>query len=303
MVHAKYWLMPAFIVVSILTLGASPSLADSAPAAGSFTGVFNSMGPGGASVNVTLTGEPKALDLTFADTTLRAAFADAVKNDAVTITTDSASNPTQITAVASVARPVGRTERVIFLALSGVILVAIAAAVTKFRPQSLLISKDNRYSNSQCQLALWFGAVATVYVASVGLRIHVLGWDFIGGVNLPQNLIALTGLSAFTFGAAKVITVTKLQQAGMLQKTPAAQPNLLTDLFQNDNKQADLGDFQMILVVVAAVLLFLISSFHFLGMLTLTPQVTLPDVDTALLSGFGLGQGAYLVKNTMQSVS
>jgi len=88
-----------------------------------------------------------------------------------------------------------------------------------------------------------------------------------------------------------------------LQKTPAAQPNLLTDLFQNDNKQADLGDFQMILVVVAAVLLFLISSFHFLGMLTLTPQVTLPDVDTALLSGFGLGQGAYLVKNTMQSVS
>ena len=42
---------------------------------------------------------------------------------------------------------------------------------------------------------LWFGAVATIYVASIALRLVYLDWDFIGGVGLPQNLIAITGLT------------------------------------------------------------------------------------------------------------
>jgi ABC-type Co2+ transport system permease subunit len=167
-------------------------------------------------------------------------------------------------------------------------------------PQEFLIGTDNRYSNSQCQLALWFGAMATVYLAAVWLRIIYLGWDFVGGVGLTTNLVALTGLSAFTFGSAKVITAQKVDtaaQAGHVDaKPPAASPNLLTDLVQNDSGKADLGDFQMILITLAAVTIFVVSAFNFLGSLELATQVTLPDIDTTLLSAFGLGQGAYLIK-------
>jgi hypothetical protein len=38
------------------------------------------------------------------------------------------------------------------------------------------------------------------------------------------------------------------------------------------------------------------ASFHFLGKLALASPITLPDVDTALLATFGIGQGAYLFK-------
>lgn len=52
----------------------------------------------------------------------------------------------------------------------------------------------------------------------------------------------------------------------------------------------------MIVITLAVVGLFLMQSFVFLGRLKLSAQVALPDLDTALLSGFGLGQGAYLIK-------
>ena len=71
---------------------------------------------------------------------------------------------------------------------------------------------------------------------------------------------------------------------------------LIPDLMQNDNGDADLGDAQMILAALAAVVLFMAAAFHFLGRLAMSTQIVLPDVDTALLSIFGLGQGAYLVK-------
>src|SRR6185437_12634213 len=130
--------------------------------------------------------------------------------------------------------------------------------VAQRQPTRFLLGVDNRYSNSQCQLALWFGAVATVYVAAIALRIIYLGWDFVGGIGLTQNLFVLTGLSAFTFGGAKVITAKKTapQQDGSAPKPPAARPNLLTDLIQNDRGTADLGDFEMILVALAAVVIF-----------------------------------------------
>jgi hypothetical protein len=118
-----------------------------------------------------------------------------------------------------------------------------------------------------------------------------LGWDFIGGVGLPQNLVVLTGLSAFTFGGAKVITAQKDPA-----KRAATNSNILNDLVQNDKGKADLGDFQMMLIVVSAVVIFVLSSFHFLATLTLETPISLPDADTTLLSGFGIGQGAYLIK-------
>ena len=57
------------------------------------------------------------------------------------------------------------------------------------------------------------------------------------------------------------------------------QPHL-RDLFRDDLGDIDFGDFQKILITLIAI----------------SGSVSLPDIDTVLLSSFGLGQGAYLVK-------
>lgn len=225
-------------------------------------------------------------------------LADAEKGDLIVVHEDGAA----VTAVDSITRHVSGWARLVALGVALLCLLGAAAIATQGRPQRFMIGVDNRYSNSQCQLVLWFGVVAIVYAATVALRIVVLGWDYVGGVDMPTNLIALTGLSAFSFGSAKVVTVAKVNAAAtqypnVRAKPSAAAPRLMADLVQNDNGQADLGDFQMILVTLAAVVIFLVTAFHFLGALELaTPTTILPDVDTGLLAGFGIGQGAYLVK-------
>jgi len=226
--------------------------------------------------------------------------------DVVKVDVDDLVNPTQITKVEQVTRWVGKGPRVLTFLIVAALLALVLAGVTRFRPLSLLVGKDGRYSNSQVQLALWFGAVALVYLSAVWLRFEWLGADFIGGVALTSNLIALTGLSAISFGGAKVITLQKIANAqGNASSSPPGsppagktpgKPNLITDLFQNDQGDSDLGDVEMILITVLAVVIFVAASFHFLGKLALASPVTLPDVDTTLLAGFGIGQGAYLFK-------
>jgi hypothetical protein len=187
-----------------------------------------------------------------------------------------------------------------------VALFLAALVLTRGRPQSFMIGVDNRYSNSQVQLTLWFGALATVYAAAVALRVVYLGWDYVGGVGATTNVMALTGLSALSFGGAKVITGQKVADAAaagqLAPKPPAAKPNLLTDLVQDDSGRADLGDFQMLLITLTAVAIFVAASFHFLMALRAENPTTLPDVDTTLLSSFGLGQGAYLLKKAASPV-
>lgn len=162
----------------------------------------------------------------------------------------------------------------------------------------LIAAGDNRYSNSQVQLAAWFGVAATMYLAMLILRLIELGGSYLDGISLTANVMALTGLSALTFGGAKVVTTQKVQSAGVLAPAmkPPGTPNILTDLFQNDQGEVDIGDFQMILVAGAAVLIFGASCFINMAVLPYQMHVSLPDVDSSLLAGFGIGQGAYLVK-------
>jgi hypothetical protein len=248
--------------------------------------------------------------------------------------------------------------------------LAAAAVAARWDPRRFLIGMDNRYSNSQVQLAFWFAALATAYAAAVALRWH---WEgaFIGGVSIPNNLIALTGLSALSFGGAKIVTTQKVaaakeaadakaadaaeaeavaqveaakaqsaavtasakpddkdaravaaaaavDAAGARAKSDAAAkvasnaattnvkppgtPSFLTDLVQNDHGQPDLGDFQMILIAFASVLIFALKVYSFLGAMPVAAEVSLPDVDTTLLASFGVGQGAYLVKKAALNV-
>jgi hypothetical protein len=226
--------------------------------------------------------------------------------------------PTATSKAPPPAHAVDVKTRIVTLGIVAIVLLAALAGATQLRPLSLLIGADGRYSNSQTQLALWFGAVALVYVSTVVLRINELGWGYVGGVGLPTNLTVLTGLSALSFGGAKAVTMQKVDSAATAAAnapdgtppnpaldtsgavpTKAAKgsaPDLLKDLFQNDAGNADIGDVQMIFVTLAAVVIFVLMCFNWMGNLEVATLTKLPDVDSALLSGFGIGQGAYLLK-------
>ena len=211
---------------------------------------------------------------------------------------------------------VSRGMRILALGCAGVLLTLIALILSGSFGVKLLIGEDNRYSNSKFQLLLWFSALIASYIALFALRILYAGTDFIGGISIPQDLAVLTGISAFTLGAAKGITtnavaeVRKKDVAAALAAhvaglaAPAATPNLKTagapsfvrDLTHNDRGEADVGDFQQVVVTLVAVGAYLIAIFHYLGTITMMHSITLPDVDSTVLAVFGLGHGAYLTK-------
>lgn len=159
--------------------------------------------------------------------------------------------------------------------------------------QNLIVGTDNRYSNSKTQIVLWFFILIVTYIASIVLRGLYGGIDFVGGVSIPQNLLLLSGLSALTFVTAKGITQAKFQSG---EKPKADKPKFPDDLFRDDGGSIDLGDFQMIVITLLAVIVYLIEVLGFLSTIEFHKVVTLPDVDTTILATFGLGQGAYLAK-------
>ncbi len=180
-----------------------------------------------------------------------------------------------------------------------VVLFLLVTLVTWGEPRQFIIGADQRYSNSKTQMTFWFGAVISAYLATISLRVWAGGFDFLGGVDIPSNLLVLSGLSALTFGGAKAITTQKINSVvakGFVSPKAGGAPNILTDLFQNDQGEADIGDFQMILISAIAVVMFAVSVLNALAVIKLQAKTSLPDVDTTLLSLFGIGQGAYLVK-------
>lgn len=225
----------------------------------------------------------------------------------------------------------------VLIASAGVCLL-LTLIFSGFRPTQLVIGEDNRYSNSRFQMALWFFVLTATYIATLWLRVWWAGWDFIGGVDIPKNLLLLSGMSALTFGGAKGITASKSATPGAtVPKTRAATPNFFLDLTHNDgvpaapaqpavdaraavgeqpavaaraavsaqpavSPQFDFGDFQMVVITLIAVATYIVLIFNFFGTVEYSKVVTLPDVDTTLLAAFGLGQGAYLTKKAVGNV-
>lgn len=199
--------------------------------------------------------------------------------------------------------------RAFVLSAFAFILLGIAGALAGGQPLKLIVGQDNRYSNSKFQMALWFWILLTTYLSTIAFRVYFQGWGLFGSINIPQNLLVLSGLSALTYGGAKGITTAKAEAAAQAQavapagaaipvKTPLqpGEERFFRDLFQNDNGHFDFGDFQMLIVTLLAVGMYLVLVFHFLGFIANMKVVSLPDVDTTILASFGLGQGAYLTK-------
>ncbi|MBI4800254.1 MAG: hypothetical protein HY794_16305 [Desulfarculus sp.] len=264
----------------------------------------------------------------------RKKMASAKAGDKVSMQLDSITAPSTITKIEKISRPVSRKHRLMAIAASLLGLFLIALLFSQGNPAKFILGKDNRYSNSQVQMTLWFAVTATIYCSALALRYFKFDASFLGGIDIPDNLLILSGLSAFSYGGAKMITAQKVQNAEkaaaaakasapaapaapaavaagaatapaapaaaavppVAQKTRADSPNIFSDLVRNDSEEYDLGDFQMLLVSLAAVIIFAVTGYHFLGSLPVEVTTKLPDVDTTLLSGFGIGQGAYLIK-------
>jgi hypothetical protein len=219
------------------------------------------------------------------------------KGDRLSLTIED--NNLNIKKINTIEKQTSKFSRVLALGFGFVSLLLLALWASKGNPFKYIIGFDNRYSNSKTQVALWFSTLWAVYLATLALRVNVLGWDFLGGIGISENLLALSGLSALTYGAAKAVTSQQVANDASSKKV-ARSPKFPDDLFQNDDKDLDLGDSQMFFVTLLAVVIFLLTAFNYLEWIEYAKTVALPDVDTTLLSAFGLGQGAYLIKKVSQ---
>lgn len=127
----------------------------------------------------------------------------------------------------------------------------------------LIVGEDNRLSNSKFQIFIWFLALVTSYTATVYARVCNGGLTFMGGVSIPPNLLLLSGLSVLTYGAAKGITQT--HESKVKAKTMAVKPSL-SNLFCDDSGNPDIGDFQMIIITMLAVGVYILQIYDFLEM-------------------------------------
>lgn len=196
-------------------------------------------------------------------------------------------------------KQVGRAERWWSLIGAMIMLFILAYVFTRGHPTELYLGTDNRYSSSKFQTVLWFGLVVSAYIAIVSHRILAAGWSYVGGVDIPPNLLILSGISVLTFTAAKAITSGKVESAAAAGKPEiktAAEAPKATDLITDDSNRTDLGDFQMVAITILAVIIYAISAVEFMEEIEFRRVVTMPDVDATLLSIFGLGQAAYLGK-------
>lgn len=180
-------------------------------------------------------------------------------------------------------------------------VLIFASLVSRGSVRWLVVGEDNRYSNSKFQMAVWFWTLISGYLAVVTLRFAAGGGAFIGGVDIPNNLLALSGVSALTFAGAKQIVASRIAQSGgratLVKPVSRTGPQFPSDLVTDDSgHRPDFGDFQMLVITVLAVTIYASRIVGWLAVVPLTARISLPDVDTTLLGIFGVGQAAYLAK-------
>jgi hypothetical protein len=192
-------------------------------------------------------------------------------------------------------QPVPRWQRWLSLSVAAGLLFLVAQVLTGFHPARLILGVDNRYSASQLQTVLWFWVVISAYMALVFHRLASAGWSYVGGVDIPSNLLILSGVSVLTFTGAKLISRSKAADSAAPRPLAAAAPRP-ADLVQDNARRTDLGDFQMVVITALAVLIYAIATVEFMQRIEFRRVVTMPDVDATLLAIFTLGQAAYLGK-------
>jgi hypothetical protein len=235
------------------------------------------------------------------DAKLKADLKSFASGDLVWIT--AASGTMQEIELQKVAVPfLRRLATVVLVALVLWLLAWISVRGTGYRISRFIVGRDNRYSKSKFQIAIWFATVIVVYLSALYLRWWGSVPSLIGGVDIPENLLLLSGISALSFATSKGITqgrANRAAAAGVDLKPAAAAPSFPSDLVTDDGNQPDLGDFQMVVITVVAVAVYIVQAFSFLSLLHLSAKVSIPDVDPTLLGIFGISHGAYLTKKAV----
>lgn len=192
-----------------------------------------------------------------------------------------------------------------------VALLALAGRLISGGPSSLALGEDGPYSSSRWQMLVWFTVLVVAYGATIVLRWWAGGIAYAGGVGIPAKLLILSGLSALTFAAARTIRQLKENRAAARKPAPATpdgrepersprpRPRFPADLIRDGSDPPDLARFQMVVVTILAVAVYIIRVFGCLGRVELVAATSLPDVDTALLGGLAISQGAYLARKSM----
>ncbi|WP_179074132.1 peptidoglycan-binding protein [Nostoc sp. C057] len=229
---------------------------------------------------------------------LKATLQGFSSGDKVNIAYTSEKDLTSISVMKSVNNGI---ERFSALIITGIALYLISYLIVQFacgkNLNKIFLGQDNRLSNSKSQMAIWFFVLLVGYISLSSLRVIHGGLGFVGGIGIPQNLLLLSGLSALTYGGAKVITQSQVNSKPNSKLSSSKDNGSLSDFFtDDDDENIDFGDLQMSFITLLAVVVYLLQLINFLGVLELHRLVTLPDVDTTILSIFGISQGAYLAK-------
>jgi hypothetical protein len=309
------WIVWLLLMLGLVWLGTVPSTstepASSALSPGSYRGQITEIAADQSSLKVVQTDKPShpTRDLVVpgkddADRALRALLKSNVKGDLVNVTEAATQGKRPVLEKLDIqTREVLAWQRLLTLAGAAFLLLFFARASLGKSMGGLVRGLDGRTSNSKVQLVVWFGVVIVAYLSTLWLRFCYSSNLLLDSVDIPTNLLAISGLSALSFAGAKAITQGKqnaLAAAGMedAMKKPAdsARPSSLSDLVLDDAGNPDIGDFQMLLVTLIAAITYCVQIFMFLGVIELRGKVMIPDVDGTLLAAFGLGQGAYLAK-------
>jgi hypothetical protein len=198
---------------------------------------------------------------------------------------------------------VGHGWSMICFLISVFILYFLTLALTKGDPTKLFLGADNRYSTSKFQTVLWFWIVISTYIAINMLRWRYAGWGYIGGIEVPMNLLVLSGLSVLGAAGAKLITTSKVESAKTAMgspatndpKPPADEPQA-GNLINDDFNRTDLGDFQLVVITGIAAVMYILLTVDFMTVIEMRRVITMPDVDATLLALFTLSQAGYLGK-------
>jgi hypothetical protein len=284
-------IVAAFVGLALLSLSEAPQLA---ALAGPSAGIVISADTSGSKLELLTERESRTYSVSPAASTV---FKNLKPGDTVWFAIANES----ITLLALKRVEIGYVRAIGAALLSFAVIWGAVLFITESHPWGFALGLDWRLSNSQTQIYLWFLAFTIVYFAELGLRVCYTG--YFGGIGAPAKLLALTGISALTFGAARANTTLKVLANPDAAAADKGVPELgrsrlehFKDLFRNDKGRLDLGDFQMIVLTGGAITIYLVLSITFLKTLDFAGHVDLPPVDETLLGGTAATQGAYLLK-------
>jgi hypothetical protein len=227
---------------------------------------------------------------------------------------------------------VGRLELFGLLGGSAIGLCLFGSLITNFRGAKLFfIGEAETASKSKTQASIWLLVLLSVFLSALILRL-LYADSLLGSIAMPTNLALLAGISGVTFVGAKAIRTSKDPAALAAKKNelekakeelakkptdtelkakvdlleaevkrlslPAAGPetkgSVMRVLSQDESGKLSLGDFQMVMVTLVALIVYLLRAYHFLGGMDLTASIELPDIDGSIVTLFGVSHGTYL---------